>query len=62
MSVAADAAFCAGAVMISFGAVLGKASPGQLVWLVLLEVPVYAVNQKLVFDVFQALDIGGYCP
>jgi hypothetical protein len=46
--------------MISFGAVLGKATPGQLVWLVLLEVPVYAVNQKLVFDVFKALDIGEF--
>ena len=54
----ADAAFCAGAVMISFGAVLGKATPGQLLWLVLLEVPLYAINQKLVFDHFKALDIG----
>ncbi|WIA39056.1 hypothetical protein OEZ86_005200 [Tetradesmus obliquus] len=54
-----DAAFCAGAAMISFGAVLGKASPGQLLWMVLLEVPIYALNQKLVFDVFKALDIGG---
>jgi ammonium transporter Rh len=44
--------------MISFGAVLGKATPGQLLWLVLLEVPIYAFNQKLVFDVFKALDIG----
>lgn len=44
--------------MISFGAVLGKATPGQLLWLVLLEVPIYAFNQKLVFDVFKGLDIG----
>lgn len=44
--------------MISLGAVLGKASPGQLLWIVLLEVPIYALNQKLVFDVFKALDIG----
>lgn len=44
--------------MISLGAVLGKASPGQLLWMVLLEVPIYALNQKLVFDVFKALDIG----
>jgi hypothetical protein len=26
--------------------------------MVLLEVPVYALNQKLMFDVFKALDIG----
>lgn len=31
--------------MISFGAVLGKCSPLQLVFLVSLEVPVYAFNQ-----------------
>jgi hypothetical protein len=35
-----------------------QASPGQLLAMVLLEVPVYALNQKLVFDVFKALDIG----
>jgi ammonium transporter Rh len=54
----ADSAFCAGATMIAFGAVLGTATPGQLVWMILLEVPIYAINQKLVFHVFQALDIG----
>ena len=33
-----DAAFCAGAAMITFGAVLGKVSPTQLTWLLTLEV------------------------
>lgn len=42
-----DAAFCAGAAMISFGAVLGKASPAQLVWLFALEVPLYAANAQV---------------
>jgi len=36
----------------------GQGTPGQLLWMVLLEVPIYAINQKLVFDVFKALDIG----
>jgi hypothetical protein len=36
----------------------GRSSPGQLLAMVLLEVPVYALNQKLVFDVFKAVDIG----
>ncbi|KAK9823721.1 hypothetical protein WJX72_004894 [[Myrmecia] bisecta] len=54
-----DAGFCAAAAMISFGAVLGKLSPTQLTFLLLLEVPLYAINQHLVFDTFKALDIGG---
>lgn len=33
-----DAAFCAGAAMVTFGAVLGKVSPTQLTWLLTLEV------------------------
>ena len=33
-----DSAFCAGAAMISFGAVLGKVSPTQLTYLLVLEV------------------------
>lgn len=39
--------FCAAAGMISFGAVLGKASPAQVVLLLLLEVPLYAVNAEV---------------
>ena len=33
-----DAAFCAGAAMITFGAVLGKVSPTQLMYLLMMEV------------------------
>ncbi|KAL3160519.1 hypothetical protein ABBQ32_010823 [Trebouxia sp. C0010 RCD-2024] len=54
-----DAAFCAGAAMITFGAVLGKVSPSQLMYLLILEVPLYAVNQHLVVDKLKALDVGG---
>jgi hypothetical protein len=43
-----DAAFAAGAAMISFGAVLGKTSPTQLLWLLVLQVPVYAINAYMV--------------
>ena len=42
-----DAAFAAGAAMISFGAVLGKASPAQALWLLALQVPVYAANAQV---------------
>lgn len=42
-----DAAFAAGAAMISFGAVIGKATPGQLVWLLAAQVPVYAATAQV---------------
>ncbi len=42
-----DAAFAAGAAMISFGAVLGKTTPAQITWLLLLQVPLYAANAYL---------------
>ena len=54
-----DCAFAAGAGMISFGAVLGKASPAQLLWLLALEVPIYAANAQLVAGRWGALDVGG---
>lgn len=53
--------FCAAAGMITFGAVLGKATPSQILWLVIWQVPFYSLNQWLVYNTFQALDIGGGC-
>lgn len=54
-----DASICAASAMIWFGAVIGKATPSQLVWLAVLFVPLYAVNQHLVFHTLGALDVGG---
>ena len=42
-----DAAFAAGAAMISFGALLGKVPLAQLTWLLMLETIVYAFNAYL---------------
>lgn len=36
--------------MISFGAVLGKVTPAQIVWLLVLQVPIYAFNAHLVTE------------
>jgi ammonium transporter Rh len=46
-----DAAFAAGAAMISFGAVLGKIPLAQLTWLLVLQVPIYAFNAYLATEV-----------
>ena len=42
--------FAAGAGMITFGALLGKASPTQVVLLLLLEVPAYCANAHYLID------------
>ena len=39
--------------MGSFGALLGKTTPAQLTLLLLLEVPIYAVNAHWVADTFK---------
>jgi len=44
------AEFAAAAVLISFGAVLGKVSAMQLLVMAIFEVVVYEVNQLIVFD------------
>ena len=46
-------------MMIAFGAVLGKATPTQILWLSIIMVPIYVLNQRLVFVIFKALDVGG---
>lgn len=45
-----DSAFAAGAAMISFGAVLGKTTPAQITWLLVMQVPIYAFNAYLVTE------------
>merc|ERR1719453_1479910 len=50
--------FAAAAVLITFGGVLGKVSPLQLLLIGLVEVVVYAVNFELVAKI-GTLDVGG---
>ena len=33
-----DCSFCAGSAMIAFGAVIGKTSPTQIMWLLIMQV------------------------
>lgn len=50
-----DAAFCAGSAMIAFGAVLGKATPSQITWLLVLLVREIASSILKLFSALSQL-------
>lgn len=45
-----NADFCTGSVLISFGAVLGKTSPIQLLIMAMFEVTLFAVNEYILLS------------
>jgi ammonium transporter Rh len=51
--------FCAAAVMISMGAVLGKVSPAQLILMGIIETAIYWVNMGIYFKELEAHDAAG---
>ncbi|KAK6488562.1 ammonium transporter Rh type A-like [Huso huso] len=53
-----NADFSTATVLISFGAVLGKTSPVQLLIMTILEITVFAMNEHLVVEVLEAKDVG----
>ncbi|KAM7136895.1 ammonium transporter Rh type A isoform 2-T2 [Molossus nigricans] len=53
-----NADFSTATVLISFGAVLGKISPCQMLIMTIIEIAVFAANEHLVTEVFMASDIG----
>lgn len=50
--------FCSAAVLISFGAVIGKASLTQLIVMALFEVVVQGINEHIGLHYLQAYDVG----
>lgn len=46
-----NADFCTGSVLISFGAVLGKTSPVQLLVMAIFEVTLFAVNEFILLTI-----------
>lgn len=50
--------FCAAAVLISFGAVIGKASLSQLIVMATFEVVIQGVNELIGLHYLQAYDVG----
>uniref|UniRef100_A0A674E7W4 Ammonium transporter Rh type A n=1 Tax=Salmo trutta TaxID=8032 RepID=A0A674E7W4_SALTR len=53
-----NADFSTATVLISFGAVLGKTSPVQLLIMTLLEITIFGINEHLVAEVLKANDVG----
>ncbi|KAM9298534.1 ammonium transporter Rh type A isoform 1-T1 [Morus bassanus] len=53
-----NADFSTAAALISFGAVLGKTSPVQMLILTILEITIFACNEHLVTEILQATDVG----
>jgi len=51
--------FAAAAVMITFGAILGKTSPLQLLIVGMIEVLFYGLNKMLIEGVYGVVDLGG---
>ncbi|KAM4613794.1 ammonium transporter Rh type B-like [Polymixia lowei] len=54
-----NAEFACAVVLISFGAVLGKTSPVQLLVMAMLEVPIFAVTEWAVLKYIKINDAGG---
>lgn len=46
-----NADFSTATVLISFGAVLGKTSPVQLLIMTLLEISIFSINEHLVAEI-----------
>lgn len=54
-----NADFCTGSVLISFGALLGKCSPGQLLVMTVFEAAFFPINEYILLSVLQIKDAGG---
>ena len=50
--------FCAAAVLISFGAVIGKASLIQIVVMATIEVVIQSFNEYIGLEILHAYDVG----
>ncbi|NWS71209.1 RHAG protein, partial [Crotophaga sulcirostris] len=53
-----NADFSTATALISFGALLGKTSPTQMLILTILEITIFACNEHLVTEIIQASDVG----
>jgi hypothetical protein len=53
-----DACFASASVLVTFGVVLGKVSPLQLLAITLIQVPFYVLNSYIGWELIWAVDAG----
>jgi len=51
--------FAAATILISFGAIIGKCSPSQYLFMVIVEIVLYAINFEIGVYELEAVDVGG---
>ena len=56
---ALEGGFGAATVLVSFGVVIGKTTPMQLLGICLLEIPLYLVNGYINYNLLGCVDAGG---
>ena len=56
---ALEAALTSAAVLITYGVVLGKLNPFQVLVMTLIESPLFVANAYLGYKVLGAIDVGG---
>jgi ammonium transporter Rh len=54
-----DADLGTAAILISMGAVLGRTTPSQLMFMAFIEVPLYAINFYIIYHYLGITDVGG---
>jgi len=54
-----DADVAVATILISFGAVLGRASPTQLLWMSFFELIIYSFNGHIFYNILKGVDPGG---
>ena len=53
-----DGGFAAATVLVSFGVVIGKTTPMQLLGLAFIEVPLWVLVNYIGYDIIGAIDVG----
>merc|ERR1712062_49603 len=51
--------FAAGAVLISYGAMLGRITSTQILYMIFFELFFYAINEYIGVEILEAVDMGG---
>lgn len=55
-----DGGFAAATTLVSFGVVIGKTTPMQLLGLAFIEVPLWVLVNYIGYEIIGAIDVGKY--